>query len=112
MAEETAVAVLPEASHGARPLSDDLRVRLVEVKEASGTIRAVGDRFRVSPSSVKQDSSATAVDRERDCSADGRGASFEFDGAAWAVQPGVAGRATGPDAGRDLRVAEPGRATL
>ena len=36
----------------ARPLSDDLRVRLVEVAEAGGTIRAVGERFGVSPSSV------------------------------------------------------------
>lgn len=38
----------------ARPLSDDLRVRLVEAVEAGGTIRAVGKRFGVSPSSVSK----------------------------------------------------------
>ena len=34
-----------------RPLSDDLRVRLLE---AVGTIRAVGERFGVAPSSVSK----------------------------------------------------------
>ena len=37
-----------------RPLSDDLRVRLVEAVEAGGTIRAVGERFGVAPSSVSK----------------------------------------------------------
>ena len=38
----------------ARPLSDDLRIRLVEAVEAGGTIRAVCERFGVSPSSVSK----------------------------------------------------------
>ena len=37
-----------------RPLSDDLRVRLVEAVQAGGTIRAVGKRFGVAPSSVSK----------------------------------------------------------
>ena len=38
----------------ARPLSDDLRVRLVNAVETDGSIRAVGKRFGVSPSSVSE----------------------------------------------------------
>lgn len=38
----------------ARPLSNDIRIRLVETVEAGDMIRAVGQRFGASPSSVNK----------------------------------------------------------
>ncbi len=35
-----------------KPLSNDLRRRIVEAREAGGSLRSVGDRFGVAPSSV------------------------------------------------------------
>jgi len=40
-----------------RPLSEDLRVRLVEAVEAGGTIRAVGERFHCRLSACFRDQS-------------------------------------------------------
>ncbi len=57
-----------------RPLSDDLRIRLVEAVEPGGTIRAVGERFGVNPSSVskihqrwRRTGSVTAAPMGGDC---------------------------------------------